>query len=117
MPWRMGAVWPPRLHAPPEPCGTAAPVEGESRSGGPPKTPLRDPVGRGRACGWRIEPAMRTVTFRGGGGGAGDSCTETCMAQELRALGICMHRAHGQGTCIAHPSSFTDQWELKLGPP
>ena len=27
-----------------------------------------------------------------------------------------MHRARGQGTCIAHPSAFNEHWELKLGP-
>ena len=47
----------------------------------------------------------------------GHSCTMTCMGQDLRALGIFTHRAHGQGTCIAHPSAFNDQWGLKLGPP
>ena len=47
----------------------------------------------------------------------GHSCTMTCMGQDLRTLGICTHRAHGQGTCIAHPSAFNDQWGLKLGPP
>ena len=28
-----------------------------------------------------------------------------------------MHRARGQGTCIAHPSAFTEHCDLKLGPP
>ena len=28
-----------------------------------------------------------------------------------------MHRARGQGTCIAHPSAFNEHWGLKLGPP
>ena len=27
-----------------------------------------------------------------------------------------MHRARGQGTCIAHPSAFNEHWELKPGP-
>ena len=27
-----------------------------------------------------------------------------------------MHRARGHGTCVAHPSTFTAQWDLKLGP-
>ena len=39
------------------------------------------------------------------------------MTGELRALGICMHRANGQGSCVAHPSAFTANWSLKLGPP
>jgi hypothetical protein len=47
----------------------------------------------------------------------GDQCTAACMTPDLRALGVCMHRANGVGTCIAHPSAFTDQWNLKLGPP
>ena len=47
----------------------------------------------------------------------GDPCKEACMMQDLRALGVCMHRARGQGTCIAHPSAFNEHWELKLGPP
>eukprot|EP00670_Eutreptiella_braarudii_P020568 CAMPEP_0174369354 /NCGR_PEP_ID=MMETSP0811_2-20130205/92198_1 /TAXON_ID=73025 ORGANISM="Eutreptiella gymnastica-like, Strain CCMP1594" /NCGR_SAMPLE_ID=MMETSP0811_2 /ASSEMBLY_ACC=CAM_ASM_000667 /LENGTH=132 /DNA_ID=CAMNT_0015513715 /DNA_START=196 /DNA_END=594 /DNA_ORIENTATION=- len=47
----------------------------------------------------------------------GDPCTETCMGQELRALGICMHRTQGQGTCIADRSAFALDWELKLGSP
>ena len=34
----------------------------------------------------------------------GDRCAETCMGQELHALLICMHKAQGQGTCVAHPS-------------
>ena len=60
---------------------------------------------------------------RGGGGVYGRSaccalvCTSLCMSQDLQALGICMHRAHGQGSCVAHPSAFTAQWTLKLGPP
>ena len=47
----------------------------------------------------------------------GDPCKEACMKQDLRALGVCMHRARGQGTCLAHPSAFTEHWALKLGPP
>ena len=47
----------------------------------------------------------------------GDPCKEACMTQDLRALGVCMHRARGQGTCIAHPSAFNEHWGLKLGPP
>ena len=31
-----------------------------------------------------------------------------CMTPDLRALGVCMHRAKGIGTCIAHPSAFID---------
>ena len=46
----------------------------------------------------------------------GDACTEACMGPELRALGICIHKAHRLGTCIAHPSAFTDDWSLKLAP-
>ena len=44
----------------------------------------------------------------------GDLCTEACMTPDLLALGVCMHRANGLGTCIAH---FTDEWNLKLEPP
>ena len=47
----------------------------------------------------------------------GDPCKEKCMTQELRAPGICMHRAGGRGTCVAHPSAFDENWSLKLGPP
>ena len=46
-----------------------------------------------------------------------DRCKSMCMTGELRALGICMHRANGQGSCVAHPSAFTANWSLKLGPP
>ena len=45
-----------------------------------------------------------------------DSCTAACMQPESRALGICMHRAGGHGSCRAHPSAFEAQWSLKLGP-
>ena len=36
-----------------------------------------------------------------------EQCKSLCMTSELRALGICMHRENGQGSCVAHPSAFT----------
>ena len=47
----------------------------------------------------------------------GDPCTETCMGHDLLALGICVHRASGHGTCVVHLSAFDEQWSLKLGRP
>ena len=37
----------------------------------------------------------------------GDPCNTKCMRQDLRALGICMHRAHGQGPGGATPRFWT----------
>ena len=45
-----------------------------------------------------------------------DQCTSLCMSQDLHALGICMHCANGKGSCVAHPSAFNAEGQLKLGP-
>ena len=46
-----------------------------------------------------------------------DLCTHLCMTQDLQAPRICLHMSNGRGSCVVHPSTFTAQWTLKLGPP
>ena len=45
-----------------------------------------------------------------------DPCIVAYMHAKLRALSVCMHRANGRSSCIAHPSAFDAQWYLQLGP-